>query len=197
MKHSAACALTFLFAAQNQARWRVRVPADLHTLTLHRTGARALLPSNCRALQRRPGMDFAISEAYSQTTPIVGGARRPQRVMSVAAKRRMAAAQRRRWAPFHGEAGTAKTEPKRKALSYSEGEPRGQPGEGASGQSCQTEEGGEGGLEEPRRIARNPFDPNVLSSETIYAALYIQPAVLLASSCGFPTSKPSLLSDKR
>jgi hypothetical protein len=48
--------------------------------------------------------------------PIVYGAHRPKRVMSAAAKRRIAAAQRKRWAAFHADqkGGTTKTAPKRK-----------------------------------------------------------------------------------
>ena len=48
--------------------------------------------------------------------PTVDGARRPKRVMSAAAKRRIAAAQRKRWAAFHADqkGGTTKTGPKRK-----------------------------------------------------------------------------------
>src|SRR6516164_5908663 len=47
--------------------------------------------------------------------PAVDGARRPKRVMSAAARRRIAAAQRKRWAAFHAEKkGTTKIAPKRK-----------------------------------------------------------------------------------
>jgi hypothetical protein len=48
--------------------------------------------------------------------PAVNGARRPKRIMSAAAGRRIAAAQRKRWAAFHAEqkSGSAKTAPKRK-----------------------------------------------------------------------------------
>jgi hypothetical protein len=47
--------------------------------------------------------------------PVVDGARRRGRNMSAAARRRIAAAQRKRWAAFHAEkkGGTAKTVPKR------------------------------------------------------------------------------------
>jgi hypothetical protein len=49
-------------------------------------------------------------------TPAVDGDHRPKRVMSAAAKRRIAAAQRKRWSAFHAEqkGGTTKTGPKRK-----------------------------------------------------------------------------------
>jgi hypothetical protein len=48
--------------------------------------------------------------------PAVSGARKPRRVMSAAARRRIAAAQRKRWAAFYAEqkSGSAKTAPKRK-----------------------------------------------------------------------------------
>jgi hypothetical protein len=48
--------------------------------------------------------------------PAADGTRRPKRVMSAAAKRRIAAAQRKRWAAFHADqrSGSAKTAPKRK-----------------------------------------------------------------------------------
>jgi hypothetical protein len=48
--------------------------------------------------------------------PAVSGVLKPKRVMSPAAKRRIAAAQRKRWVAFHAEqkAGAAKTVPKRK-----------------------------------------------------------------------------------
>ena len=48
--------------------------------------------------------------------PAVNGARRPKRVMSAAARRRIAAAQRKRWAAFHVEkrGGAVKIAPRRK-----------------------------------------------------------------------------------
>jgi hypothetical protein len=48
--------------------------------------------------------------------PAVDGARSAKRVMSPAAKRRIAAAQRKRWAAFHADqkGGSAKAAPKRK-----------------------------------------------------------------------------------
>src|SRR5215831_14801701 len=48
--------------------------------------------------------------------PAVDGTRRPKRIMSAAARRRIAAAQRKRWAAFHADqkGGTAKTAPKGK-----------------------------------------------------------------------------------
>jgi hypothetical protein len=48
--------------------------------------------------------------------PAVAGTRGPKHVMSAAAKRKIAAAQRKRWAAFHAEkkSGTSQTAPKRK-----------------------------------------------------------------------------------
>jgi hypothetical protein len=46
--------------------------------------------------------------------PAVDGGRRPKQVMSAAARRRIAAAQRKRWAAFLAEGGTARSAPKRK-----------------------------------------------------------------------------------
>ena len=48
--------------------------------------------------------------------PAVDGARRPKRIVSAAAKRRIAAAPRKRWAAFHAEKkrGSEKSAPKRK-----------------------------------------------------------------------------------
>ena len=48
--------------------------------------------------------------------PAVDGAHRPKRAMSAAAKRRIAAAQPKRWAAFHADkkSGTAKMTPKRR-----------------------------------------------------------------------------------
>jgi hypothetical protein len=58
-------------------------------------------------------------------TPAVDGDHRPKRVMSAAAKRRIAAAQRKRWSAFHAEkkSGSAKTAPKRKLSAATRAKP--------------------------------------------------------------------------
>jgi hypothetical protein len=69
----------------------------------------------------RQKIDAAMAAIRKQVdghaaAPVVDGARRPKRAMSAAARRRIAAAQRKRWAAFHAEkkGGTAKTAPRRK-----------------------------------------------------------------------------------
>jgi hypothetical protein len=86
------------------------------TLTDRTTLEMALIGYEAERQKIEAAMAAIRKQVDGHAAPVAVGEPKPKRILSAAAKRRIAAAQQKRWAAFHAEkkGGTAKAAPKRK-----------------------------------------------------------------------------------